>query len=158
MNASKKINLVFCTDGIHPKAIGGMQKHSRLLIEELSKNELLNISVIHPHKGENVFNNPAVKEIAIEGNHHKNYIRNCYLYSKAVFSVLKDFPDALIYSQGLSVWYGAEQLAGRLIINPHGLEPYQTISTKDYLKTAISAEYLINSSTRQQKLFHWAAG
>ncbi|NNF01932.1 MAG: glycosyltransferase family 4 protein [Bacteroidia bacterium] len=137
MTDKEKLKVVFCTDGIFPNAVGGMQKHSRLLIEELAKDPGIELTVIHPHPNERIFDeNLNITEIGLNGELHKNYIRNCYLYSKQVFEQLKKIDNAIIYSQGLSVWYGIDELAERLIINPHGLEPYQTLSVKDYLKTA----------------------
>ena len=63
----KKIQLLFITDGIFPHAIGGMQRHSRLLIEELSKNAELEIIVIHPHDSLKIFSDESsIKEIGLK--------------------------------------------------------------------------------------------
>ncbi|WP_299821855.1 glycosyltransferase family 4 protein [uncultured Pontibacter sp.] len=132
---SKKV--IFCTDGIFPYTIGGMQRHSRLLIEALAKTSSLELIVIHPHK-EIVFDKTlGIREISInEIDVKKNYLLECYKYSKRIFSIVKEHPDAVIYSQGLSVWYKCSQLRDRLIVNPHGLEPYQGLTKKDYLMGA----------------------
>ena len=126
MAARKQV--VFCTDGIFPHAIGGMQRHSALLIEELARNGNFSIIVIHPHK-EKVFDaSLGIQEIPLHFTNNKgSYLLNCYKYSIKVFEQLQLFPDAIIYSQGLSVWKGISKVKDRLIINPHGLEPYQTI-------------------------------
>ncbi len=132
---SETIKLFFCTDGIFPNAVGGMQRHSRLLIEKLSQYSDLDITVIHPHQGMKLFESfSSVKEIAIPMNFEDGvYLRQCYKYSKEVYRYVSEHPDAIIYSQGLAVWYKASRLSNRLIINPHGLEPYQTLSIKDKL-------------------------
>jgi len=128
---NQSIDLVFCTDGIFPYAIGGMQRHSRLLIEELAKNQNIKIVAIHPHTGEKIFNSKNIEEIAVDGvDINKNYLKECRYYSKRVYEVLKDYPHSIIYSQGLSVWYRAGEFSNRLIINPHGLEPFQAIGFK----------------------------
>ena len=31
-------------------------------------------------------------------------------------------PEHIIYSQGLSVWYGIKKLTNKIIVNPHGLK------------------------------------
>ena len=51
---SKRLQVVFCTDGIFPHAVGGMQKHSKLLVEELARMNLLDLVVIHPHHDKKV--------------------------------------------------------------------------------------------------------
>ena len=124
--------IVFCTDGIFPYLVGGMQRHSRLLIEELSKRSSLIIHVIHPHP-EIIFNKSNIIEhriIPIDVK--RNYILESYKYSKRVYAIIRSLNANLpIYSQGLSVWYGASTLKSRLIINPHGLEPFQARKIKD---------------------------
>lgn len=125
------IHLVFCTDGIFPHAIGGMQRHSRLLIEALSKYPNIKMVVIHPHLGEKIFNAANIEEKTIdEIDVNNNYLRECKSYSKRVYQILQDYPQSIIYSQGLSVWHKAGEFSNRLIINPHGLEPFQVIGIK----------------------------
>jgi glycosyltransferase involved in cell wall biosynthesis len=127
----KPIKVVICTDGIYPHSIGGMQKHSRKLIEHLAITKETELVVIHPHN-EHIFPKELkVNEIRIHGiDKGRNYIAECYRYSKRVFEVLENYPHHLIYSQGLSVWFNCRKLRKRLIINPHGLESYQAISLK----------------------------
>jgi len=131
-----KLNIVFCTDGVFPHMVGGMQRHSRLLVEALAKTGECHITVIHPHEGDLVFSGVSnVREISIPGvSESRNYLKECYTYSKRVYMELKALPeDSIIYSQGLSVWYKAASLSHRLIVNPHGLEPFQALSIKDKL-------------------------
>ncbi|HKR03070.1 MAG TPA: glycosyltransferase family 4 protein [Bacteroidia bacterium] len=134
------MQLLFVTDGIFPHAVGGMQRHSRLLIEELSKIKELELIVIHPHDTLKVFkDSDNIKEIGLKTTKTKNiseYFFNAYKYSKQVYKELKKFPGALIYSQGMSVWYGIKDVGNRLIINPHGLEPYQVLTLKEKIITA----------------------
>jgi glycosyltransferase involved in cell wall biosynthesis len=136
----KRIQLLFVTDGIFPHAVGGMQRHSRLLIEELSKIKELELIVIHPHDELKVFKDiDTIKEIGLKTIKTKNiseYFTNAYKYSKQVYQELIKFPDAIIYSQGMSVWYGIKDIGNRLIINPHGLEPYQVLTLKEKIITA----------------------
>ena len=128
---NKIIRLAFCTDGIFPHAIGGMQRHSRLLLEELVQFENLVITVFHPHDF-NVFNNQKLKEIQIPPiDSKKLYLRECYQYSKRVYNHLISNHFDIVYSQGLSVWYNMDKINAKIIVNPHGLEPYQGITTKE---------------------------
>lgn len=145
-----KLKIIFCTDGIFPHSVGGMQRHSQLLIEHLAKSNQLELVVIHPHK-ENIFPlEPSISEILIEPiNTDKNYLLECYRYSKRVYTIINIYPHHIIYSQGLSVWYNIKKLKHRLIVNPHGLEPYQTITLKEKLigiPFKIIFNYIFNQS------------
>lgn len=145
------IQVVFCTDGIFPHSVGGMQRHSRLLIEELVKSKEMDIVVIHPHEG-NVFNDIRIKEISLEGiDDSKLYLKECFKYSKRVFAALEDFPNAIIYSQGMAVWYNCSKLTSRLIVNPHGLEPYQSIGFKSKI-LAIPFKVVFNRIFKNSKV------
>jgi len=133
--SEKKVEVIFCTDGIFPHAVGGMQRHSRLLIEELAKNPDIDLTVLHPHSNTKVFDNPSIKEIeVIHKDKSSVYLIDCYRYSREIYRVIRKYPKAVVYSQGLSVWYKIKSIPNKVIVNPHGLEAYQTISSKDYAK------------------------
>ena len=131
-----KPKVLFATDGIFPHSVGGIQRHSRLLIEALARRQHTEIVVIHPHAGERIFAAyPQVTEVVVDPLPDQgNYLRALYAYSGQVAEVAARFPDHLVYAQGLTVWQGLRGLADRLIINPHGLEPYQPLSLSDWLK------------------------
>lgn len=128
------IKLAFCTDGIFPHAVGGMQRHSRLLIEALADYKNLEIHVIHPHN-ETIFSGVQnVIEHNVKGiDADKNYLKECKKYSKRVHNTLLYIDPDVVYSQGLSVWSKAKQWSNKLIVNPHGLEPFQALGKKDKL-------------------------
>lgn len=130
-------HIVFCTSGVFPESVGGIQRHSKLLIEALAKTRSVTLTVIHPHTTKRLFDPEFnVQEIDIDFNHaHGNYLLNCYKYSKLVYNQLLNYPDAIVYAQGLSIWYKADKLKGRLIYNPHGLEPFQGQTLRDKLTT-----------------------
>lgn len=131
-----KREIIFATDGIFPHAVGGMQRHSRLLIEELARQGNFALTVIHPHQGEQVFAAElGIEEIPVSPlPGQRNYLLELYDYSKQVSRVALERPQALIYSQGLSVWHQIDRFGDRVIINPHGLEPYQGLTLSDRLK------------------------
>jgi glycosyltransferase involved in cell wall biosynthesis len=137
MGRDGTIKVIFCTDGIFPHSVGGMQRHSRMLIEALAATGAIEIVVLHPHPGERIFAAyPAVEEVALPplpGNKH--YFRELKDYSRLVMAELRKRPDHLVYSQGLSVWVDVAVVQDRLIVNPHGLEPFQALGLKDRLKT-----------------------
>jgi glycosyltransferase involved in cell wall biosynthesis len=135
--ATSRIPVVFCTDGIFPHSVGGMQRHSRLLIEALAATGEVELTVLHPHPGEQIFKGlPNVIEVCLPPlPGKKHYFRELRDYSMLVLAELKKRPGQLVYSQGLSVWVGIDAVKDRLIVNPHGLEPFQVLGTKDYLKT-----------------------
>ncbi len=129
-----KPRVVFCTDGIYPFATGGMQKHSKLLIESLARSGGLDITVVHPHQ-QRVFADPVIKEFSIKPiDENKNYLLECYRYSKRVGELLNTLEYDLIYSQGLSIWWNINQYASKLIVNLHGLEPFQAIGWSNRIK------------------------
>jgi glycosyltransferase involved in cell wall biosynthesis len=134
----QKHRVILCTDGIFPQQIGGMQRHSRLLAETLAQRGNTELTVIHPHS-EKVFNaNLGITEIQIEGiDTEKLYLKECYAYSQRVARELEKLhANSIIYSQGLSVWANIKKYSHRLVINPHGLEPYQVLSFKEQLIAA----------------------
>jgi len=136
--SEQKLTVVFVTDGIFPHSVGGMQKHSKLLVEALAKSNQVNLIVIHPHAGTQVFDEALhIVEHAIPASKPSiQYIIDGYRYSQNVAAILKKYPNAVIYSQGFSVWSHIKIFSHRLINNPHGLEAYQTLSKKDYYKTS----------------------
>ena len=53
-------------------------------------------------------------------------------------------PDSyIVYSQGLSVWFGIDRLKQQVIVNPHGLEPYQATGLLNRLK-ALPFRWIFN--------------
>ncbi len=131
------MKVVFCTDGIFPHQVGGMQRHSKLLMEELKRlSPKLELTAIHPHKDTRVFDaEQGIREIYVPGiDTGKNYLKESYAYSKRVYHELKKLPEeTVIYNQGFVVWHKAGEFTHRLITNPHGLEPFQAMSYKDKL-------------------------
>lgn len=138
MPARKQI--IFCTDGIFPHAVGGMQRHSALLLHELSHSNEFDIIVIHSHEKKVLTDLPNVKEYPLNFQLFKlkylNYLYKCYQFSKEVYNIIKKYPAAIVYAQGFSVWYGLKEIGNRVIINPHGLEPFQAIDVKDKIITS----------------------
>ena len=130
-----KRQLLFCTDGIFPHAVGGMQKHSLLLIEQLVKYTDWEIIVVHPHK-ENVLDPKwNIKEISIPFDFNGFYIWKQYQYSKKISELIKRYPEAIVYAQGFAVLHDLKKFGNRVIINQHGLEPFQGLTSNDRLKT-----------------------
>ncbi len=150
---SERIKVVFCTDGIFPHTVGGIQKHTRLLVEELARMKVVDLYVIHQHHDKKVFDASLnVKEIGLKrGKQYWSYLFNEYRYSKQVYHELKKMPEAIVYAQGMAVWYGIGKLKNKIIVNPHGLEFYQAItrSTKfKALRFAAVFNYLFSKATK----------
>ncbi len=127
------MKVAICTDGIFPHSIGGMQRHSKKLIDTLALHHRAEWHVLHPHQ-QNLFSNELITEHILDGiDNDKNYLSECWKYSKQVSQKLSEIKPDVIYSQGLSVWHNIRQYQPKLVINPHGLEPYQGLTTKDKL-------------------------
>lgn len=131
----EKIKLIFCTDGIFPHMVGGIQRHSLLLATELAKSGEVDMTVIHPHEGITVFDpSLGIREVVVTTPRKTGkYLADCYLYSKEVLKVIMQHPDAVVYGQGFAVWAGMGKIKNRLIVNPHGLEPFQGLRLSDKL-------------------------
>lgn len=129
----KKTKVIFCTDGIFPHMVGGIQRHSRLLAEELAKSGEVDLIVIHPHTGITVFEKSlGIREIIITPERTSGtYLLDCYRFSQKVLEEVQKHPDAVVYAQGLALWSGMQQVKNRVVLNPHGLEPFQGLTTKD---------------------------
>lgn len=133
-----RLKVIFCTDGIFPHAVGGMQRHSRLLLEALGRTGEVDLVVLHPHPEERIFSAfPQIEEVTLPPlPEKKHYFLELRDYSRLVLAEVAQRPDHLVYAQGLSVWKGIGKVADRTVINPHGLEPYQALGWKARLKTA----------------------
>ena len=127
-----------------------MQRHSNLLIEYLAKSDEVDLIVIHPHEEKVFVASSNIHEFSVTPiNPKKNYLLECYRYSKSVYKIINQQRNCIVYSQGLSVWYNIKSVSDRLIINPHGLEAYQVISFKEKLIAIpfkIIFNYLFNNS------------
>lgn len=129
------MKIIFAADGIFPHAVGGMQRHSRLLIESLANYDEIELIVVHPHEGQKLFEGfKNVIECPVASRPLKRqYILECYDLSKRILDIVMRFEDAVVYSQGLAVWANIESIGYRVIINPHGLESYQSIGLRNKL-------------------------
>lgn len=130
-----KPHIFFCTDGIFPHSIGGMQRHSLLLLEEMVKYDRARFTVVHPHDKKVLTHLPGVEEIPLNRPMQGNYLSYLYRYSKAVYKEIENHNPDVVYSQGLSVFYNISKIGHKTIVNPHGLEPFQAISSIDKLKS-----------------------
>lgn len=128
------MHIVLCTDGIFPHAMGGMQRHSRLLAEHLARSGNVKLTVIHPQK-EQVFDAAlGINEVRVEDiDRDKFYLRELWRYSERVGKELERLKPDVILSQGFCVWKGIDRFSGRLIVHPHGLEMFQMLTRKERL-------------------------
>ena len=93
---SNRKQIVFCTDGIFPLTVGGMQRHSALLIPELARSNEFDIIVIHGNDKEVFKDLPNVKEFPLNFNFTRSkyghYLQRCYQFSKEVYAVIANYP------------------------------------------------------------------
>lgn len=128
------MHVVLCTDGIVPHAMGGMQRHSRLLAEHLAERPGIQLTVIHPHDVQ-VFD-PAlgIAEVRVAPiDTHRFYFRELWAYSGRVAAVLERLKPDVILSQGFCVWKNIERFTPKLVVLPHGLEMFQGLGWKERL-------------------------
>ena len=144
------MHVVLCTDGVFPLAMGGMQRHSRLLAEHLARRGGSMITVLHPH-GKQVFD-PAlgINEVMVEPiDTGKFYLHELWKYSGRVAKELDRVSADVILSQGFCVWKDMDRFSDRLIVHPHGLEMFQGMTTKERIMGApfrIALRYMMRRS------------
>jgi glycosyltransferase involved in cell wall biosynthesis len=110
-----------------------------LLAETLARlHPELRITVIHTHPGKALFRGiPNIEEATVAPRPgRRQYLIECLELSTRFADVLRTLPDAIVYSQGLCVVRGIREFADRLIVNPHGLESFQTLTLYDWAKGA----------------------
>lgn len=131
----KRPKVIFCTDGIFPHSIGGMQRHSALLLEAMAAEDRADITVIHSHDKPVLTHLPSVREIVLHTPVEGNYIQHLFRFSNKVYDELQKLDYDVIYSQGFAVLKGINKIGKKVVVNPHGLEPFQGITFSDRLKT-----------------------
>jgi len=126
------LHITLCTDGVFPQAMGGMQRHSRLLAEQLARMPGVRLTVVHPHAPP-IFD-PAlgIKEVAVAPiDEQRLYLRQLWRYSGRVARALDELRPDVVLAQGFTVWQGMERFSSRLIVHPHGLEMFQGLTVRD---------------------------
>lgn len=126
------LHIALCTDGVFPQAMGGMQRHSRLLAEQLARMPGVRLTVVHPHVPP-IFD-PAlgIKEVAVAPiDVQRLYLRELWRYSGRVARALDELHPDVVLAQGFTVWQGMERFSSRLIVHPHGLEMFQGLTLRD---------------------------
>ena len=126
------MRVVLCTDGVYPQAMGGMQRHSRLLAEHLARSGKVELTVLHPHEVGIFDKSLSICEVHVPDiDKSKLYLRELWRYSYRVGENLDELKPDMILSQGFCVWQGIDRFSDRLIVHPHGLEMFQMLTTKE---------------------------
>lgn len=126
------LHVVICTDGVFPHALGGMQRHSRLLAEHLAASGTLRLTVIHPHQVPVFDPASGIEEVSVQPiDEQRFYLRELWRYSGRVAEELDRLRPDVVFSQGFSVWKDIGRFSDRLIVHPHGLEMFQAIGRKE---------------------------
>ncbi len=128
------MHVALCSDGVFPGTIGGIQRHTRLLVETMARIEPeIRLTVLHTQGGGRQFPGLSnVEEVHIAPRPgRRQYMLECLKLSERFAEALRAMPDAVIYAQGICVVRGIRELSNRLIVNPHGLEAFQVTSLRD---------------------------
>ena len=163
------MRIAILTDAIFPNVIGGIQKHSYLLVKYLVKQNC-HVDLYHSKINKalditNYFTNNELSRINfidfVYPNSIRfpgNYIYSSYRLSKLYYNKLKNENYNLIYAQGFTGWYSLfkEPNMTNLISNLHGLNMFQRTANKlETLKQyllKIPATFIIKSSYKQISL------
>jgi glycosyltransferase involved in cell wall biosynthesis len=129
--------VVIATDGVFPHALGGIQRHARLLVEELARRRRVALTVLHPHDTQVFDPSLGIEEVRLPGPPgRRHYLRELHAYSRHVHDAVMTRPRHVVYAQGMSAWADAADFGPRLIVNPHGLEFYQAFGLVARLQAA----------------------
>ncbi len=135
MSPSERPHVVLCTDGVFPHAMGGMQRHSRLLAEHLARSGAVRLTVIHPHTAPIFEPAHGIAEVAIADIDTGGfYLRELWRYSGRVAAELHRLRPDVVLAQGFTVWKDIDAFSDRLIIHPHGLEMFQMIGRGERMR------------------------
>jgi glycosyltransferase involved in cell wall biosynthesis len=130
------MHVAICSDGVFPEAIGGMQRHTRLLVETMARcHPEMHLTVIHTHPGCELFQGLSnVAEVAVAPRDVKQqYLIECFKLAARFEAVLRQMPQAIVYSQGICVLKEIREFSHRLVVNPHGLESFQSLTLRDWV-------------------------
>ena len=130
--SNTKLHIALCTDGVYPQAMGGMQRHSRLLAEHLARSGKVQLTVLHPHDADIFDKSLGIREVHVPDiDRSKFYLRELWRYSDRVGEKLEELKPDVVLSQGFGVWKGIGRFSDRLIVHPHGLEMFQMLTRKE---------------------------
>lgn len=128
------MRVALCTDGVYPQAMGGMQRHSRLLAEHLARSGKVDLTVLHPHPVGIFDRSLGIREVHVTDiDKSRFYLRELWRYSDRIGEKLEALKPDVILSQGFCVWKGIDRFRDRLIVHPHGLEMFQMLTSKERL-------------------------
>lgn len=126
------MHVALCTDGVFPLAVGGMQRHSRLLAEHLARSGRVRLTVLHPHPVPQFDPALGIHEVHVPPiRTDKLYLKELWHYSGRMAERLDLLRPDVVLSQGFAVWRHIGRYSSRLVVNPHGLEMFQGISLKE---------------------------
>jgi glycosyltransferase involved in cell wall biosynthesis len=163
------MKIALLTDAIFPNVIGGIQKHSYLLVKYFIKQNC-NVDVYHSKINNdidlvNYFTEIELSKINFIDCKYPSsykfpghYIYTSYKLSKLYYRILIGKDYNLIYAQGFTSWFTLkkEPFKSNLVTNLHGLEMFQhKINFKEFLKhnlLKIPANYIIKKSIKQISL------
>jgi glycosyltransferase involved in cell wall biosynthesis len=143
------MKIAFCTDGIFPLSIGGMQKHSYNLVKHLAQLGVwIDLYYFIPQDKENIllfseeemkYINPIIVDYPKIRKIPGGYLLSEYLYSRNIFAALKKQSKTdFIYAQGFTSWNFPKKFKNRTKIglNLHGFEMFQMSAslTENYKK------------------------
>lgn len=147
-----KLHVALCTDGVFPHALGGMQRHSRLLAEHLARTGEVKLTVLHPHALPVFDPDLGIHEVQVRNiDTTRFYLRELWHYSARMGRELERIDPDVILSQGFCVWQGIERFTERLVVHPHGLEMFQGMSMKERamgLPFRMAVRYIARRSAR----------
>jgi glycosyltransferase involved in cell wall biosynthesis len=132
------MQVVVCSDGVFPAELGGIQRHTRLLVEHVARrHQDVELTVVHPHEGRRFFEGLRnVREVAVSPRPgRRQYLLECWELSARMAEVVRRHPGAAVYSQGIALLQGIDEFSDRLIVNPHGLEAFQALTIRSRLQS-----------------------
>lgn len=128
------LHVALCTDGVFPHALGGMQRHSRLLAEHLARIPGVRLTVLHPHEVPVFDAAQGIAEVYVPGvDPQRFYLCELWRASGRMAAALDRLRPDVVLAQGFAVWQGLDRWGPRTVVHPHGLEMFQGLTRKERL-------------------------
>lgn len=125
----RPLRVLCVTDGVFPDARGGMGRFSAHLVRHLAEAGA-QVDVCHPGPNRH-WSRSSIGEFLVPMRKRRlpgHYLWETYHFSRRVKELIESQPDDydVVYGQGLSLAAFPRRFPIPLVVNPHGLEMFQT--------------------------------
>ena len=133
------MRIALLTDGLFPSVMGGMQRHSRALAEQLAAQGVETSVYLPAVPGyervvDELRTTPNLELVPVELPRPRrfpgHYLAEQYAFSRSIAARLAEARPDLIYAQGFTAWHllrGPRTQGPAIAVNMHGYEMFQRV-------------------------------